>query len=160
MRYLTFALAKGRLAKNTLEILEKIGITCEEMKDKDFRLTPKDAMSLISLAKNDESLPNMNSFERGEFERIYNLYQDRLVKDNLLDFDDLILQTIQILKNYDEIREKWQSYYRHILIDEFQDTNELQYELINNLLIVNYIFVSSISHNTFAYARCYFFAQI
>ena len=37
MRYLTFALAKGRLAKNTLEILEKIGITCEEMKDKDTR---------------------------------------------------------------------------------------------------------------------------
>ena len=37
MRYLTFALAKGRLAKNTLEIFEKIGITCEEMKDKDTR---------------------------------------------------------------------------------------------------------------------------
>ena len=79
----------------------------EEMKDKDFSLTHKEAMSLISLAKNDESLPNMSSFERGEFERIYNLYQDRLVKDNLLDFDDLISLTVYILEEYLPIREKY-----------------------------------------------------
>jgi DNA helicase-2/ATP-dependent DNA helicase PcrA len=105
----------------------------EEMKDKDFSLTHKEAMSLISLAKNDESLPNMSSFERGEFERIYNLYQDRLVKDNLLDFDDLISLTVYILEEYLPIREKYAALFDYIMIDEFQDTNKLQYKLVNLL---------------------------
>lgn len=65
---------------------------------------------------------------------IYKIYESMKFDDKALDFDDLILQTIQILKNYDEIREKWQGYYRHILIDEFQDTNDLQYELIKLLM--------------------------
>ena len=51
-----------------------------------------------------------------------------------LDFDDLILQTVAILKNDENIREKWRRRYSHILIDEFQDTNDQQYELIKLLM--------------------------
>jgi ATP phosphoribosyltransferase len=47
MRYLTFALGKGRLAKQTLELFEKIGITCEEMKDKDSRKNGRDSSKSI-----------------------------------------------------------------------------------------------------------------
>lgn len=51
-----------------------------------------------------------------------------------LDFDDLILKTIAILEYFPEIRERWSHYYRHILIDEFQDTNNIEYKLIKLLL--------------------------
>jgi DNA helicase-2/ATP-dependent DNA helicase PcrA len=65
---------------------------------------------------------------------IYKIYESLKFDDKALDFDDLILKTIEILKNFDDVRFKWQRYYRHILIDEFQDTNDLQYELVNLLM--------------------------
>ena len=109
----------------------------EEMKDKDFHLTPKDAMSLISLVKNDESLPRMDNFERGEFDAIYTLYQEHLIRENLLDFDDLISLTVHILEEFLPIREKYTSLFNYIMIDEFQDTNKLQYKLVNLLINEN-----------------------
>jgi len=51
-----------------------------------------------------------------------------------LDFDDLLLQCLYILETYDEIRQKWQTRYDHILVDEFQDTNDIQYKLIQLLM--------------------------
>ena len=65
---------------------------------------------------------------------VYKMYESLKFDDKALDFDDLILKTIEILKNYSEVREKWQRYYRYILIDEFQDTNDLQYELVRLLM--------------------------
>lgn len=109
----------------------------EVMKDKDFHLTPKKAIAMISSLKNDEPLPEMNSYERGEIDTIYNLYQSYLIKENLLDFDDLISITVQILEDYLPIREKYATLFSYIMIDEFQDTNRLQYRLINLLSEIN-----------------------
>jgi DNA helicase-2/ATP-dependent DNA helicase PcrA len=112
---------------------DSLKILKEEMKDKDFHLLPKDAINLISTYKNDEPLPEMDSFDRREFEIIYNLYQNHLIKENLLDFDDLIMLTVQILENNLPILERYQALFSYIMIDEFQDTNRLQYKLVNLL---------------------------
>lgn len=66
-----------------------------------------------------------------EFFHEYELRKDQMLS---LDFDDLLLKTIQILENYPEIREKWQNRITNILVDEFQDTNDIQFKLIKLLM--------------------------
>lgn len=66
-----------------------------------------------------------------EFFHEYELRKDQMLS---LDFDDLLLKTIQILENYPEIREKWQKRITNILVDEFQDTNDIQFKLIKLLM--------------------------
>lgn len=61
---------------------------------------------------------------------MYTRYEEEKNKAYCLDFDDLLLKTIFILENYVDIRNKWQSRYSHILIDEFQDTNDIEYRLV------------------------------
>ena len=59
----------------------------------------------------------------------YTAYQRRLREANALDFDDIILLTVQLLQDYEEVRVFWQNRFRYVLIDEYQDTNRLQYRL-------------------------------
>ncbi len=68
-----------------------------------------------------------------ELVKIWREYETRLQKMGSLDFADLILKTLIILETYPEIRKKWQSRFDHILVDEFQDTNDLQYRLVKLL---------------------------
>lgn len=65
--------------------------------------------------------------------KMFHLYEQRKDQMLSLDFDDLLLKTIEILENYDEVREKWQHRISNILIDEFQDTNDVQYKLVKLL---------------------------
>ena len=69
-----------------------------------------------------------------DFEKItalvYREYQKALFDNNALDFDDMLLITVGLLQNNDEIREKYFNRFSHILVDEFQDTNQAQYSLI------------------------------
>ena len=64
---------------------------------------------------------------------IYQTYEEEKYKNYSLDFDDLLLQTNYILENFVDIRYKWQEKIDHILIDEFQDTNDIEYKMINLL---------------------------
>ena len=64
---------------------------------------------------------------------IFQIYEEEKYKNLSLDFDDLLLQTNFILENYPDIRIKWQQKIDHILIDEFQDTNDVEYKMINLL---------------------------
>ena len=66
--------------------------------------------------------------------KIFHIYEERKDKMLSLDFDDLLLRTIQILREFPDIRQKWQSRIQHILIDEFQDTNDIQFELVKLLM--------------------------
>ena len=129
----------GKYRQNFIIIDEDdaMKILKELMKDKDFHITPKIAMAYISILKNDEQLPEMSSFDRSEIDTIYTLYHEHLLRENLLDFDDLIFLTVQILEEYLPIREKYANLFSYIMIDEFQDTNKLQYKLINLLSEVN-----------------------
>jgi DNA helicase-2/ATP-dependent DNA helicase PcrA len=61
--------------------------------------------------------------------RVYEGYQQFLAENSALDFDDLIVRAVQMLREHDEVREKYQERFRHVLVDEFQDTNVAQYQL-------------------------------
>jgi len=65
--------------------------------------------------------------------RVYEHYQKLLAENSALDFDDLLMKTVQLFRSSDKTLHKYQSRYLHILVDEFQDTNLVQYELIRQL---------------------------
>jgi len=64
---------------------------------------------------------------------IYAWYQQRLKENNALDFDDLLRLTVEILQTWPDALTKWQGEFRHILVDEYQDTNRVQYVLVRLL---------------------------
>ena len=70
---------------------------------------------------------------RAAMARVYKMYEDRLHTNNALDFDDLLIKTVRLLKDVAEIREKYNNKFRYILVDEYQDTNSLQFNLISLL---------------------------
>ncbi len=113
---------------------------CEKELDIDEKAYPPRAMlSIISNAKNSmidaagfESLYSSNR-RLDVAARLYKLYQKRLKENNALDFDDIIMLTVQILRDNEDIAEKYQSRFQYILVDEYQDTNNSQYELIGIL---------------------------
>jgi len=76
------------------------------------------------------TLMDFKDFLRGMIENIMNAYNDELIKNNLLDFDDLAYLTTIIFEQYPTVLEKYQEKYRYILVDEFQDTSNIQYELV------------------------------
>ncbi len=65
--------------------------------------------------------------------RIYEAYQSNIVENNLVDFDDLLMLTYQILESNDDLRRETSERYKYIMVDEYQDTNELQYRLLELL---------------------------
>ncbi|MCQ2381847.1 MAG: ATP-dependent helicase, partial [Clostridia bacterium] len=65
--------------------------------------------------------------------KIFNAYREQLQKNNAYDFDDLLLETLNLLKTNTVVCEKLQDYFQYILVDEFQDTNETQYEIVSIL---------------------------
>lgn len=102
---------------------------------------PRSVLSVISNAKNEmisvEDFRNdfASNPRMREVARLYELYQRKLKTNNALDFDDIILLTVDILRNNEDVREKYHEKFKYILVDEYQDTNNAQYELIS--LLVN-----------------------
>ena len=100
----------------------------------------KTSINYIGSCKLDEKYPGDVKIVHERFEgekeclEIYERYEDIKSRQYALDFDDLLLKTNEILNNYTIIREKWRSKYEHILIDEFQDTNNTEYKMIKNLM--------------------------
>jgi DNA helicase-2/ATP-dependent DNA helicase PcrA len=70
---------------------------------------------------------------RAAMGRVYQMYEDRLHANNALDFDDLLIKTVRLLKDVADVREKYNNKFRYILVDEYQDTNSLQFALISLL---------------------------
>ena len=89
---------------------------------KDEKIFPQDKSKILKYS----SLENIDE--------IYNIYQQRLIEINAVDFGDILLHSYFILTNHKDIQETHSNYIHHILIDEFQDTNLLQYDLIKLLL--------------------------
>ncbi|MBE6612119.1 MAG: ATP-dependent DNA helicase PcrA, partial [Ruminococcaceae bacterium] len=92
-------------------------------------------MNTISRAKDKLILPDEFEMETGsdyrlmKIAQVYRMYADRLRAANALDFDDLILQTVRLLRESDEAREYYQNRFRYVCVDEYQDTNRAQLEL-------------------------------
>jgi DNA helicase-2/ATP-dependent DNA helicase PcrA len=70
---------------------------------------------------------------RAAMARVYQIYEDRLHTNNALDFDDLLIKTVRLLRDVNEVREKYNNKFKYILVDEYQDTNSLQFALIGYL---------------------------
>ncbi len=104
----------------------------------DKTLKPRVALGRISWAKNhmidpqEYFLASTNPLEE-KIAHIFKIYRDELVKANALDFDDLLLEAVRLLKTSAETRERYNRRYRYIMIDEYQDTNKPQYELMKLL---------------------------
>jgi DNA helicase-2/ATP-dependent DNA helicase PcrA len=104
----------------------------------DKSLKPRVALGRISWAKNhmidpqEYFLASTNPIEE-KIAHIFKIYREELAKANALDFDDLLLETVRLLKTSREVRERYNRRYRYVMIDEYQDTNKPQYELMKLL---------------------------
>jgi superfamily I DNA/RNA helicase len=104
----------------------------------DKQLKPSAVLSRISWAKNHMLDPQEMYLQSADpitekIAHIFEEYRKELRKSNALDFDDLLLETVRLLKSSQAVRERYQRRYEYLLIDEYQDTNRPQYELIKLL---------------------------
>ena len=110
-----------------------------EISDKDF--PPKTVLGYISRAKDDMQTPAeflvqaqaVNDIRKKRIGEVYASYTKSLKKANAMDFDDLIYNTVLLLENHADVREHYQKRFKYVLIDEYQDTNQLQYRLAKAL---------------------------
>jgi DNA helicase II / ATP-dependent DNA helicase PcrA len=110
----------------------------EELGKDPKRFTPRGIHSQISNAKNQLISPEdyaarVASFWDQTVAEVYERYQQRLFSSNAVDFDDMLMLTVQVLERFPEALERWQRTFRHVLVDEYQDTNHAQYRLLQLL---------------------------
>jgi DNA helicase II / ATP-dependent DNA helicase PcrA len=113
------------------QIMRRLGLDTKQ-------LTPRMVLGRISWAKNHMVDPQEYYLgakdPNGErIAHIFQGYQAELRKNNALDFDDLLLEAVRLLKSSGEVRQRYQNRYRYLLVDEYQDTNRPQYELMKLL---------------------------
>src|ERR1700716_1766688 len=104
----------------------------------DDALTPRNVLSRISHAKNHGNTPESIRAEAIDkngrhVADIFAAYEKQLKQSAALDFDDLLLRTVKLLRESPQVREKWQARFQYILVDEYQDTNRVQYDLLRLL---------------------------
>lgn len=115
------------------QAMKQLSITDKEMK-------PSAVSGAISSAKNAMQSPeDYEASAHYPFQKnvakVYAMYEKRRKEAKALDFDDLLLEAVHLLQDNKEIRDKWKNHFKHILIDEYQDTNAAQYQLVK--LLVN-----------------------
>src|SRR5258708_18694717 len=106
----------------------------------DKQIAPRSVQAAISSAKNRgedaEAFTARAQFvdeRRASIARVFQLYEERLRKNNALDFDDLLIKAVRLLRDVPEVRERYNNQFRYLLVDEYQDTNSLQFSLIRLL---------------------------
>jgi DNA helicase-2/ATP-dependent DNA helicase PcrA len=110
----------------------------EELERDPKRFVPRGIHAQISNAKNQLIGPadyasRVASFYDQTVADVYELYQRRLFASNAVDFDDMLMLTVDVLQRFPEAREKWAKSFRYVLVDEYQDTNHAQYVLLKLL---------------------------
>ena len=110
--------------------------TCMKELDIDVKMLPiKSVQHMISRSKDRMIDPDAflleagNDYRMRQIAKIYKAYQNKLRTSNALDFDDIIMQTVILLRNFAEVREYYQNRFRYVCVDEYQDTNEAQFAL-------------------------------
>ena len=121
-----------------------VKVALRELNIDEKRFRPRSVHGSISNAKNELIRPSeypTTTYRDEVVKRVYARYQELLIDNNALDFDDLLVITARLLEENTSIREKYAERFQHILVDEFQDTNIAQYTLIRHL--------ASVHHNVF-----------
>ena len=105
----------------------------DELRIDEKRLAAKAVASAISMAKDNLQSPDQMEVtldpRTRDIREIYALYQKRMMANNALDFDDIIMMTVRLLENEADVREYYQNKFRYVLVDEYQDTNYAQFVL-------------------------------
>lgn len=114
------------------DILKRLKIDTKQFSEKSFLNRISDCKNRLS-APEDEKLDAVGSFADEQFAKVYGIYQDTLHKNNALDFDDLIMKTVELFRAFPEVLDNYQERFRYIMVDEYQDTNTAQFELISLL---------------------------
>ena len=117
-------------SKKTLkDVVKEMGIDSELYK-------PEKIKSIISNVKQDmdESILDFYEFTMPHIREIYKNYQEELKKNNAVDFDDLLLLSVELFRKNPDVLEKWKEKFDYILVDEYQDTNKIQHELLKLLV--------------------------
>jgi DNA helicase-2/ATP-dependent DNA helicase PcrA len=150
---LTFHAACGRMLRSEAERLgyrsnftiydsqdqQRLVKQCLDELEKDpKRFVPRGIHAQISNAKNQLVAPaeyreRVSSFYDQTVAEVYELYQKRLHASNAVDFDDMLMLTVEVLERFPDARKKWQNAFRYVLVDEYQDTNHAQYRLLQLL---------------------------
>lgn len=121
---------------------DRLGLIKQAMKQQnvsDKNIKPRAVASSISSAKNE--LVDPDAYEMSAqypFQKtvaeIYRAYETMRQTAHALDFDDLLIETVRLVREHPDVREKWRQKFQHILIDEYQDTNAAQYALVKSLV--------------------------
>ena len=99
-------------------------------------ITDKEVIGAVSNAKNllvsamEFKKQNEYHFRNNKIADAYLLYQKKLKQNNALDFDDLIMKTVELYEKHPDVLERYRQKFRYVLVDEYQDTNHAQYMLI------------------------------
>ena len=124
---------------DSADSLRLITIVAKELNLDSKRYPARQFQSIISNAKNELMGPHdyVNA-TKNQFEEVvadvYSMYQRRLQQANAMDFDDLILKTVEVLQKFPEAKARLRSRFKHVLVDEYQDTNHAQYILVKELV--------------------------
>jgi len=136
---------KGRQWKRNFSIFDESDaqtlvktIVTKQLNLDDKKFNPRTIRYAISNAKNLGLSPQAFEKEQSGYKgrlyaEVYHHYQDQLAANNALDFDDLILVPVKLFQQNESVLGYWHNQFRHILVDEYQDTNRIQYELIHLL---------------------------
>lgn len=113
-------------------VCKKVDIDTKQFKERML-------LSVISSAKNEMILPEEFELNAGgdfvqlKIAKVYREYEAQLKANNALDFDDLLVRTVQLLQTQPDVRENYQERFRYIMVDEYQDTNTVQFKLVSLL---------------------------
>ncbi len=121
---------------DTQDMLSSIKRLCKQFNIDDERFPPKQLMYFISSCKEDGQRPKDVQARDEDMRKkidLYALYEEQCQREGVVDFGELMLRSYELLRDNAPIREHYQRRFRHILIDEFQDTNKLQYAWIKML---------------------------
>jgi DNA helicase-2/ATP-dependent DNA helicase PcrA len=115
--------------------LSAVKSAMRELRVYETAMHPSAVLARLSLAKNRMESPEA-FLANGKTSRdqlvgsVYERYQEFLARTRTLDFDDLLLQAVRLLRDHDEVRAHYRRRFRHVLVDEYQDTNHPQYEIV------------------------------
>ena len=140
-------LSEGFTVYDTDDTKKAIQATMKELSIDDKMFPIKTVVNYISRAKEQLKTPEMFAMEaedyrRKQIARIYGAYQNRLKASNALDFDDIIMRTVFLLRDHRDLLERYASRFRYVSVDEFQDTNKAQFALV--------VMLSSVHRNIMA----------